>query len=126
MEAQSLLKEKSKERKIPRCELAFLAGHLGRSNPKDAVEVLLSSVPAPENAEDMCFVHALMSMGPAAYEPILSRTLPETDTDRLYVGVMALAAQAVKTDFPEVARIGPQEKWDRSFPRSRRGLRDRH
>jgi len=124
MEVQSLLKEKSREKRIPRCGLAFLTGYLGRLNPKDAVDVLLSSVPAPESSEDMCFVRALMVIGPTAYEPILSKTLPETNVGRLYVGVMALAAQATKTDFPVVAGIGPQEQWDRSFPKSRRRLRD--
>jgi hypothetical protein len=123
METQSLLKEKSKEKRIPRCGLAFLTGQLGRSSPKDAVDVLLNSVPAPERSEDMCLIRALMMMGPDAYEPILSRISSEADTDRLYVAVMALTVQASKTEFPMAAGIGRQADWDRSFPKTRRRLR---
>lgn len=123
MELQSLVEERSKERKVPRCGLAFLTGYLGRSNPKGAVDVLLSSVPAPERSEDMCIMRALMTMGPSAYESILSRISSEADTGRLYVAVMALTAQASKTDFPVEAGIGPQEDWDHSFPKTRRRLR---
>jgi hypothetical protein len=123
MEAQALVREKSKERKVPRCGLAFLTGYLGRSNPKGAVDVLLSSLPAPERSEDMCFMRALMTMGPSAYEPILSRISSEADTGRLYVAVLALTVQASKTDFPVEAGIGPQEGWNHSFPKTRRRLR---
>lgn len=69
MEAQALVKEKSKEREVPRCGLAFLTGYLGRSNPKGAVDVLLSSVPAPERSEDLCVMRALMTMARALTSP---------------------------------------------------------
>jgi hypothetical protein len=113
METGSLLEEKSKERTVPRCDLASLTGCLGRTSLKNA---------APERSEDICMVGALTSIGPPGYGPILSRTLTEDNTDRLYVGVMALVIQSTKTDFPAVSGIGPQERWVRSFPKSRRGL----
>jgi hypothetical protein len=115
--------ESTRQIQMSRCGIALLTGYLGRIAPKESVEVLLSSAPPPERSEDFCFVRALMSVGPDGYVPIRERIANETDSARLYIGVMALVAPTIKTEFPTVAGIGNEEEWDKSFPKSRRSLR---
>jgi hypothetical protein len=123
LEIQALLHEKYQAGSVPRCGIAFLAGYLGRLAPANAVRILLASVPPPERSQDSCYIQALMIIGPPAYKPILEHISVEDDRNRAYFATMALVAQTTKTDFPLQAGLGRQEKWERSFPKSIRGLR---
>jgi hypothetical protein len=40
----------------------------------------------------------------------------------VYYGVMALVAASADTGFPIEAGLGKEDDWDRTIPRSRRGL----
>ena len=122
-EIQSLIERRRARKEIPRCGIAQLTGFLGRDAPGEAVDVLLSAAPPPERADDMCYIGALMSVGPGGYGRILNRVSIEKDQSRLYIAVMGLVAQAVHTDFPSMADLGNQESWGKSFPESRRGLK---
>ncbi len=123
LQIQSLLHEQLSESSPPRCAIMFLIGRLGKEAPKEAVNVLLATAPPPERSEDLCLIHSLMTLGPQGYMVINERLSTETDPLKVYFGVMALVAQTVRTDFPMSAGLGKEEDWDRSFPKSLRGLR---
>jgi len=72
----------------------------------------------------MCYIGGLMSVGPEGYDQILKVVSTEREQSRLYFAVMALVTQAVHTDFPTVAGLGNQDLWGKTFPESRRGLRE--
>jgi hypothetical protein len=123
VEIQSLLQAETPQGYQHICSIAHLVGYLGRGAPKEAVDVLLASAPPPERSQDPCFIRALMTVGPTGYKPILERISSEKDRVRVYIGVMALVAQTIRTDFPVIAGLGKQDEWDESFPTSIRGLR---
>ena len=111
-----------KEAGIARCDLVSLAAFLGRSTPKEAVEVMLSSGPPPEEADDWCYIKALMTIGPPGYKPILEKISTQKELPPVYYGVMALVSSAADTDFPIQAGLGKENSWDRTLPKPRRGL----
>lgn len=118
----SLSRNVPSEEKIPRCAIGFVIGHLGRQAPNGAVDMLLGAAPSPERAEDLCLIRALMTLGPDGYKHLVGRMSTEVDPARAYVGVMALVVQARHTEFPNVAGLGEEERWENSFPRSTRAL----
>jgi hypothetical protein len=73
-ELLSLTQKIARDKEIPRCTLTFLTAYLGRTAPKEAVDVLLTSDPPPEEADDWCYIKSLMTIGPTGYQPIPRRS----------------------------------------------------
>ncbi|MGH9869194.1 MAG: hypothetical protein ACREAA_13660 [Candidatus Polarisedimenticolia bacterium] len=122
-EMMLLLDKREKSVKTPRCEIALLMGELGHGAEDRAVAGLLAAVPLPERVEDSCVAKALMMIGPGGYRHIVDSILKKTSPERIHVALLALLAASTDTDFPELAGLGPEERWDETVPTSRRGAR---